>query len=123
MDTKVIYEESGENNRLTPILMVLDKLFWDWHHTLYIKIDAPFEVLTFEELDYDVLSVMVPDNVYVNHSIESNNIGLHLPSLYNYIKKHGWNVLDVRRLILRISDIEDTLQYDIKNNLLQLQNN
>ena len=115
MGIKVIYEESGENNYYSPVWMVIERFTVDWNKTFYLDIDSPFERQHDDQIDMDKLTLYVPDYAYVLHKTDPNKLGLHLPTLQDYVNKMhlGIEMPDIERIILRISDIEDVLQYSL----------
>lgn len=121
MHISVIYDFSGENNQLIPVWMMLDFHKADWTRTLYINIEAPFERLTFDEVDQDVLTLSVPDNVYVRPSSDFSRFGINLPALTSYISKsmadmpEQIDTKDIHRLMLRICDIEEIMHCEVRS--------
>ncbi|MBH5316718.1 hypothetical protein I6N90_02700 [Paenibacillus sp. GSMTC-2017] len=117
---KVIYEESGEDGLLNPVWMIVDCHSLDWNKTLTIDITAPFQRITYDEFEGEHPSITVPDFAYTRYESKEHHIGIMLP----LVKKAAFraaNVLpseldlsSVERLVLRISDIEDVLQYSIR---------
>lgn len=121
MKISILYDLDIENARLFPLWMMINYFTFDWSKTLYIDIETPFERFAFDEIESDLLSLSIPDHVYVRHPDERNQFGLHLPSLKDYIintLKDSGQQLEVnviQRLMLRISDIEDTLEAEIRS--------
>lgn len=121
MKISVLYDLDIDNARLFPLWMMINCFTFDWTNTIYISIETPFERFTFDEIESDVLSLSVPDHVYVRHPDDSTLFGIHLPSLRNYIIKtldgsdQQVEVNDIQRLMLRVNDIEDVLEAEIRS--------
>lgn len=121
MKISVLYDLDIDNARLYPLWMMINYFSFDWTKTIYISIETPFERFTFDEIDSDVLALSVPDNVYIRHPLDPSLFGLHLPSLKKYINKTlvgsgpPIDVNDIQRLMLRISDIEDIMETEIRS--------
>lgn len=115
MIMSVVYDHEDITGLLSPVWVVLESSF-DWSKTLYFELESPFERLTFDEIDNEVLAFSVPDLVYIRHPGYPYKVGLHLPSLQAYINKleQGIDFSDIHRLMLRISDIENILQVNIQ---------
>lgn len=113
LSIKVIYEESGVDYLLLPVWMIIDHSIFDWDKTFYIDITTPFERLTFD----DRPALTVPDFTYVRNEVV-NHFGINLSSVKaSAIRSTDSKYIDfscVERLVLRISDIEDVLQYNVK---------
>ncbi len=122
MTITVCYDRNQED-QLLPVWLIYDIQQLDWTSTLYIPIEAPFKPFTFDTIDPELTTLIVPDHVYVQHPDKSNHIGLHLPTLHSYLQKTlqgsvtAIDELIIHRLLLRISDIEDTLQYELHRRL------
>lgn len=123
MMVSVVYDYTGENNFLSPTWMMLDGFNTDWSKTIYINVEAPFERFTFDEINTDTMALSVPDLAYVRHHEDQNRFGIYLPSLKKYIKKtlkdlpQKIEFNEINRLMLRINDIEDAMQCEIKSKL------
>jgi hypothetical protein len=117
----VYYEEDGETGQHIPVWILLRKAqAFDWSKTLYIRLDGPFEAHGLEEWEEDLLALSVPDHAYVRHPRNPALLGLHLPTLRAYVERQPSlaadpvSVPDIDRLLLRISDAEDVLQYNVR---------
>ncbi|GBG11348.1 hypothetical protein PAT3040_06149 [Paenibacillus agaridevorans] len=117
----VLYERDGDSGHQLPVWVMLTEMRGtDWGQTLYIRLDAPFEAYASDVLDADTLAVAVPDHVYVRHKDDPDVIGIHMPSLRTYVERYTAlaeypvHYTEMDRLLLRISDIEDMLQYDVR---------
>ncbi|REK74379.1 hypothetical protein [Paenibacillus paeoniae] len=124
MRQAVFYEQDGDTGQLVPVWFMLDGTeSLDWSHTLYLSLDAPFEQYLFDECDMDSMALSVPDHVYVRKVDDSTTFGIHLPRLQAYVEQiaavaeQPFSLHDLSRLMLRISDIEDTLQFEIRQQL------
>lgn len=121
MNMSVLYEPDGEYGRLLPVWVMLDNISLDWNGALYIQLEAPFERYTFDDLDTEVMALAVPDHAYIRHREDPFQVGVHLPTLQSFITKStlgtGQSIecSDIERLMLRISDIEDTLQCEVRS--------
>lgn len=118
----VYYEEDGESGQWIPVWILLhDAKAFDWSKTLYIRLDGPFEAYGLDEWDEDLLALSVPDHVYVRHPRDPALVGIHLPTLRTYVYRQTAmadvpvSYLDMDRLLLRISDVEDVLQYNVRS--------
>ncbi|MEF2247711.1 hypothetical protein [Paenibacillus sp. IITD108] len=114
------FEHESESGSLIPSWIVLDRIRLDWSNTLYINLHTPFELLTLESFDVDISSISIPDFAYVRNPYEPASFGIHMPTLANFIESQTYanpNDLEIERLVMRISDIEDCLQYTIQNYL------
>ncbi|WP_054028607.1 hypothetical protein [Bacillus sp. FJAT-28004] len=120
LNVKVVYEESGEDRRMTPIWMIVDSSFYDWEKILFIDIQAPFERLTFDEMYSEREAVTVPDIAYTRHIDNEHLLGISLSivreAVMNSIqpKPTSLDLSSIQRIVLRICDIEDTLQYSLR---------
>ncbi|MDF2835861.1 MAG: hypothetical protein K0Q63_1501 [Paenibacillus sp.] len=117
----VYYEEDGETGQQIPVWILLhDAKGADWSKTLYVRLNGPFEAHGLDEWDEDLLALSVPDHVYVRHPKNQALVGLHLPTLRAYVERQTSiatepiGILDIDRLLLRISDVEDVLQYNVR---------
>lgn len=118
MQIKVIYDISSEDGSLFPYWMMIDQISLEWSKTLHVNIDSPFQRYTFDEVDSTVMAISIPDHVYVRQANNSLSFGLHLPSLKSHISKSLTNFddyLNVCRLLLRIHDIEEIMQFDVRS--------
>lgn len=119
LSVKVIYEESGEDRQMNPIWMIIDSHQYDWQKILFIDIHAPFERLTFDEIVSERTAITVPDFAYTRNIDNDRLIGISLPivreSALNaiYQKPTYLDLSNVQRIVMRICDIEDTLQYSL----------
>jgi hypothetical protein len=104
--------------------MIIDKHHYDWGKILYIDIQAPFEHLTFDEIDSEREAVTVPEHAYTRHADNDLLLGISLSivreSARNAIhpKPDSLDLSNVQRIVLRIGDIEDTLQYSLREVLI-----
>ncbi|MFF2889820.1 hypothetical protein [Paenibacillus sp. NPDC057967] len=121
MRIAVFYEQDGDTGQPLPIwLMIEETESLDWNNTLYIRLDAPFEQYLFEDYDMENMALSVPDHVYVRNIDDPSVFGIHLPALSAYAKRiaamaeHPFSLHDLSRLMLRISDIEETLQFEVR---------
>lgn len=121
MRQAVFYERDSETGMPVPIWMMLEGTdALDWSKTLYLRLDAPFEQYLFEEFDMDSMALSVPDHVYVRRIDNPSTFGIHLPALQIYVEQiaavseHPFTLQDLSRLMLRITDIEDTLQSEVR---------
>lgn len=120
LKVKVIYEETGEDNFITPIWMIIDSLYYDWGMTLFVNIKAPFERITMDDIDPDCATLTIPSTAYSRHIDNDHLIGISLPiawdsALKAFDKKPSFDdPSSIQRLLLRISDIEETLQYSLR---------
>jgi len=119
MVVKVIYEETGFDGLLMPVWMIVEDCTFDWDRTLFIDIAAPFQRFISEEYDEYQPAITVPDYAYTRHAVDNRLVGIALP----IVKKAAYSsntlssefdLTQIQRLILRIEDIEDTLQYNIR---------
>lgn len=117
----VYYEEDGETGQQIPVWILLhDASAFDWSKTLYIRLDGPFEAHGIHDWEEELLALSVPDHVYVRHPRNPALVGLHLPTLRAYVDRQTAmadfpvSYLDIDRLLLRISDVEDVLQYSVR---------
>ncbi|MHA6482026.1 hypothetical protein ACX1C1_08985 [Paenibacillus sp. strain BS8-2] len=117
----VYYEEDGDSGLHIPIWILLHPAAGlDWSTTLYIRLDGPFQAQGLDEWDAELLAISVPSHVYVRHPQNPALLGIHLPSLRIYIDRQTSiafdpvSHLDIDRLLLRISDVEDVLQYNVR---------
>jgi len=124
MNVKVVYEETGEERQLAPVWMIIDSPYFEWEKTLFIDIQIPFERLTFDDIESDLAAVSVPEAAYTRH-IESDHLfGINLPIVWQSAfdalerKPKVFDLRDIRRIVLRICDIEDTMRYDISKQLV-----
>jgi hypothetical protein len=121
MKISVLYDLDIDNARLFPLWMMINYFTFDWTKTIYINIETPFERFTFDEIESDVLALSVPDHVYVRHPHDPTLFGIHLPSLRNFIIKtldgsgRQVDLNDIQRLMLRVTDIEDVLEAEIRS--------
>lgn len=116
----VVYEEDGIEGRLFPVSMIYECLDLDWTKTLLINIESPFERMTAIELDSDIVALAVPAHAYVLRSDLPMLFGIHLPTLEGYFRsifpdEELFNKNQIERLIFRITDIEDTLQCEVRS--------
>ncbi|WP_054023671.1 hypothetical protein [Bacillus sp. FJAT-28004] len=88
LNVKVIYEDSGEDNLLIPIWMIIDSPYFDWGMTLFINIKVPFERTTFEDIDPECAAVTVPSTAYTRHIDNDQLIGISLPIVWDSALKH-----------------------------------
>lgn len=120
----MIYEESGEDSLMTPVWMVIDNCRFDWSELLHIDIQAPFERLTYDDIDSDHVAVTVPEAAYTRLPDQQHVVGIRLENVrkgaFELLKKYqvdhdydGFDLSPINRLVLRINDIEDVLQYDV----------
>lgn len=122
LSIKVIYEDSGENSLMIPIWMIIDSPYYDWGMTLFINIKTPFERITIDEIDSDCATVTIPSTAYSRHIDNDLLLGISLPiawdsALKSFKEKPSFHdPSSIQRLLLRISDIEETLQYSILEN-------
>lgn len=120
LNVKVIYEDSGEDSLLIPIWMVIDSPFYDWGTTLFINVKAPFERISMDEIDFDCAAVTIPSTAYSRHIDNEFLLGISLPiawdsALKTFEEKPSFDdPSNIQRLVLRISDIEETLQYSLR---------
>jgi len=121
MRQAVFYEQDADSGQPIPIwLMIENTEALDWDSTLYIGLDAPFEQYLFDDCDMDSMVLSVPDHVYVRNMEDPSVFGIHLPALKAYVRRiaavadQPFSLHDLSRLMLRISDIEDTLQFEVR---------
>lgn len=118
MRISVVHNWDGDSGVMRPVSLLLDSQLFDWTRSLFIRLEAPFEHHDFDESDTDALSLTVPDHVYVRHPDFPSEIGIHMPALRQHAERHlalfDWPVstLDIRRLLLRLSDVEDVLRIE-----------
>lgn len=125
--TRVYYETDDMSSGLpVPLWMIIEEFeAGDWNSTYKVRLDAPFEAYEMDEMDPDVMAVSVPDHVYVRDVNDPLAFGIHLPSLRSYIGRftivsdYRFSRSDIRRLMLRIADLEDVLQYELRTRLQQ----
>ncbi|MDQ6420203.1 hypothetical protein RB620_12225 [Paenibacillus sp. LHD-117] len=118
----VYYETDGDTGLELPVWLIAEGISGaDWNDVLDLRLEAPFEARSVDELDPDAMMLAVPDHAYVRRRDASGTIGIHLSSLRDYVSKiatvsdHSFSHRDVDRLLLRISDIEDALQYEVRS--------
>ena len=119
ISTTVIYQPHEENGRLVPQWMLLQGE-WDWTSSLVLRITAPYQCITMDEIDSDVMSYLVPDDAYILRQEEPLAFGVHLPRVALSINKRSEGRVrpeEVKRLILRIDDIEATMQCCVRTSL------
>ncbi|GKU78551.1 hypothetical protein [Paenibacillus sp. L3-i20] len=115
-----IYEESGESKLLTPVWMIVECHSLNWDKTLTIDIKAPFHRITYDELEGVFPSITVPDFAYTRHESNDFQFGIILPLVKKAalsaenICQAEIDLSSVYRLVLRIGDIEDILQYNVR---------
>ncbi|SEM80522.1 hypothetical protein SAMN05518847_101848 [Paenibacillus sp. OV219] len=118
----VIFTESGYFGELCPtwLLYKIGKLSEaTWTKRLYIPLDAPFERTEIDEYD-STTSVTVPLSAYTIREDKPNRVGVHLPTVFAFAEercRQVGNQLDctlIHRLVMRLSDIEEILQIDIR---------
>jgi hypothetical protein len=118
MNMSVYYDHDPETGLLVPVWILLEHYGFDWSRPLFLPIQAPFERFMADQFDPDMLVLSVPDHVYLRTRNTANDIGINLPTLRvhaeMFMESH-YNISEIRRLMLRVSDIEDVLQYDITN--------
>lgn len=120
MNIKVIYEETGEDRQLSPVWMMIENPYFDWDKILYVDIHAPFERLVFDEFESEQAAMSVPDFAYIRHSDKDNYLGISLPlvrqSALNDFKNISTSpdLTSIQRIVLRICDIEESLQYNVR---------
>lgn len=118
MKITVFFDWDGDSGVMHPVSLLLDSQSFDWTRSLQICLEAPFEQHDFDEPDMDVLSLIVPDHTLVRLPDYPHAFGIHMPSLRQYadrllaLSEGVASPSDIRRLMLRISDVEDALQYD-----------
>ncbi|RJX40028.1 hypothetical protein D3P09_11680 [Paenibacillus pinisoli] len=122
MRQAVFYEQDADTGQPIPIwLMIENTEALDWDSTLYIRLDAPFEQYLFNDSDMESMALSVPDHVYVRNMEDPSVFGIHLPALRAYVRRiaamadQPFSLQDLSRLMLRISDIEDTLQFEVRS--------
>ncbi|RJE84283.1 hypothetical protein D3P07_23225 [Paenibacillus sp. 1011MAR3C5] len=122
MRQAVFYEQDGDTGQPLPMWLMIEKTeCLDWNSTLYVQLDAPFEQFLFDDCDIDSMALSVPDHVYVRNLDDPSVFGIHLPALRAYVQRiaalaeHPFSLHDLSRLMLRISDIEDTLQVEVRD--------
>lgn len=111
------FEPDGETGKMLPVWLVLDRMNFNWSKTLYVNLESPFEMLTLEHFDTDVAALSVPDHAFVRNPYDSSAVGIHFPVLAEFVRQQAHadpEELEIDRLVLRISDIEDTLQYSVR---------
>ncbi|MCR2804206.1 hypothetical protein [Paenibacillus soyae] len=118
----VYYSQNDETGELFPDWLLLTGIQGaDWSKTLFLQLDAPFERYLADELEEDAMTLAVPDSVYVRDRTGKTLLGLHLPSLKTYVERIAsvsgtpFSYLELTRLLLRFSDIEDTLQAAVRH--------
>ncbi|MHA6481097.1 hypothetical protein ACX1C1_04135 [Paenibacillus sp. strain BS8-2] len=112
------FEPDGETGKMHPAWLVLDRMNFDWTKTLYVNLETPFELLTLEEFDSDVASLSVPDFVFVRNPYDPKEFGINFLLLAEFVRQQAHadpEDLEIDRLVLRISDIEDSLQYSVRD--------
>lgn len=113
----VVHEWDPEQGIMQPVWFLIDSACLDWSERLVVRPEAPFQSISFDELDCDVLSLAVPDHVYVRHPGRPGVIAIDMPELARYaerlfaVSKRPPLPGDIGRLLLRIPDIEDMLLY------------
>ena len=122
MRTSVYYAVHDESGALYPEWLLLTGIEnVDWGRTLFLRLDAPFERYGIDELEEEAMSLSVPDFVYVRHPSEQTLLGIHLPSLEEYVDRLSsvsgtpFSHMDLTRLLLRFADIEETLQTEVRS--------
>jgi hypothetical protein len=117
MKMSVYYDCDFETGQLLPVWLLLENYTFDLEKPLFIPIEAPFERFTVDQFDPDTLALSVPDHVYVRNQLAPNEIGLNMSALRLHAEKFmglHYDAYEIRKLLLRISDIEDCLQYDMR---------
>ncbi|AZN43391.1 hypothetical protein [Paenibacillus albus] len=118
----VIYRESGYFGELAPEWLVynLGMLSEEsWEKRLYIPINAPFERQEIDEFD-DTASITVPISAYTVREDKPARVGIHLPTVAAFAKERCRSIgatFDsslIRRLVMRLADIEEVLQIDVR---------
>lgn len=112
------FQDDWETGKMIPEWIVLDRVKLNWDSTLYIYLNTPFERMDARQFDVDIPSLSVPDFAYVRISNASDTFGISLPLLAEHIRRHAHadpDSLEIERLVLRISDVEDALQYVIRD--------
>ncbi|MFD2116398.1 hypothetical protein ACFSTH_08065 [Paenibacillus yanchengensis] len=111
----VLYEYTGEAYCKNPVWVLVESADFCWNSMLHIDIIAPFAYISYGEL-FDFPAINIPAHALVRTQV-TNQIGINLPYIKEELHKTQSNfahhVLDITRLILRIADIEDTLEYII----------
>lgn len=116
----VYYLPDGESGRLVPVWLMLTCFEESRSDTLVLRLEAPFVRMTEEQLGEDgELALTVPDSAYVRLPEDPSAVGIRLPALRTYAASIAaaadtpfeWS--DIKRLILRVSDIEEALQYEV----------
>jgi len=122
---KVLYEESGEDRIMNPIWMIYESTNFKWDEIIYIAIKAPFQCLSFHDFYSEVPAVSVPEAAYVRKADNEHMIGIHMPTVYKSAYQavffrpniNDFDLSSVSRLVLQVNDVENVLQYSIKENL------
>ncbi|GBG09459.1 hypothetical protein PAT3040_04105 [Paenibacillus agaridevorans] len=117
MKMSVYYDRDFETGQLLPVWLLLENYTFDWDKPLFIPIESPFERFTVDQFDPDTLALSVPDNVYKRNNYAPKEIGLNMPALRLHAEKFiglHYDASEIRKLLLRIGDIEDCLQYNLR---------
>ncbi|MEK3883443.1 hypothetical protein [Paenibacillus sp. PL2-23] len=121
MKQTVYYTRDADTGALYPEWLLLTEMEGaDWTRPLFIRLDAPFEAYESDEQHDHELTLSVPDFVYLRHLADPALLGLHLPSLRQYVDRIAstsgmpFSHLSLSKLLLRFSDIEEALQYEVR---------
>lgn len=118
----VVYRESGFYGELAPEWLIYDLGLLSeasWGKRLYIPINAPFERQEIDDFD-DTASITVPISAYTVREDKPNRVGVHLPTVAAFAEERchligaTFNGSLIRRLIMRLADIEEILHIDVR---------
>lgn len=83
---------------------------WDMHKSLYIPVEAPFQIQSGEDLASDLMSMTISYDELLRHPEKPNSFGINLSLVKHRVEKKGGDIWGIEQFILLISDIEDIMQ-------------
>lgn len=112
MSIKVIYDY--HEGQLVPMKYLIyfgaGGIDWDKYKTVYIPVEAPFQLQQPDDFPSDIVSFSISFDELLRHPEKSNCFGINLSLVRHRIEKKGGDVWSIEQFVLLVSDIEEVMQ-------------
>lgn len=111
----VFYEYDIEGNKVPKwYVLHVGSYSLDWSKSsLYIPIEAPFQIQDAENFNNQTMSLTVSMGELIQNPDKPHHFGIDLSSVKKDAEKRGVNVEEVEQFILLVGDIEEIMQMTI----------
>jgi hypothetical protein len=83
---------------------------WGKHKTVYIPVEAPFQLQQLDDFPSDIVSFSISFDELLRHPEKPNSFGIDLALIRRRVEKKGGDVWSIEQFVLLVSDIEEVMQ-------------